>query len=38
MDFMHDSLADGTIFRVMTLIDLYSQERLAAALSGATAC
>jgi len=30
MDFMHDSLADGTMFRVMTLIDLYSRECLAA--------
>ena len=30
MDFMHDSLADGTTFRVMTLIDLYSRECLAA--------
>jgi putative transposase len=30
MDFMHDSLADGTTFRGMTLIDLYSRECLAA--------
>ena len=30
MDFIHDSLADGTTFRVMTLIDLYSRECLAA--------
>ena len=30
MDFMHDSLADGTTFRGMSLIDLYSRECLAA--------
>src|SRR5262249_55625452 len=30
MDFMHDSLADGTTFRGMPVIDLYSGECLAA--------
>ena len=30
MDFTHNSLADGTTFRVMILIDPYSRECLAA--------
>ena len=29
MDFMHDTVATGTTFRVMTLIDLFSREDLA---------
>lgn len=32
MDFMHESLADGTIVRVVTLIDLYSRECLPTSL------
>jgi putative transposase len=29
MDFMHDTLADGTSFRVLTMIDEWSRESLA---------